>query len=122
MPADPKANRDVSHSPDPEGRVVRFRPRESVRERTRRAATPARDPDIARNRWPEPWEDYYGDDDHDKHPRRTLLNIIGVACTLLLIGVGLWLAHALVEMRQIQDCVLSGRTNCAPIEIRTSRP
>jgi hypothetical protein len=34
---------------------------------------------------------------------------------LLVIGVGLFLTVKLREMSRIQDCVMSGRTNCAPI-------
>jgi hypothetical protein len=34
-----------------------------------------------------------------------------------LIAAGLWLADTMAEMRKNQDCVLSGRRNCAPIEI-----
>jgi hypothetical protein len=30
---------------------------------------------------------------------------------------GVWLAMQLAEMRKNQDCVLSGRRNCAPIEV-----
>lgn len=34
---------------------------------------------------------------------------------LLLVAGGLVLVHALTGMSQLQDCVMSGRTNCAPI-------
>ena len=34
---------------------------------------------------------------------------------LLVIGLGLFLTVKLREMSRIQDCVMSGRTNCAPI-------
>ena len=34
---------------------------------------------------------------------------------VLVIGVGLFLTVKLREMSRIQDCVMSGRTNCAPI-------
>jgi hypothetical protein len=120
MPADPKATSGFPSFSDPEGRVVLFRPRAPARDRMRRPTTAVGDPERARNRWPEPWEDYYGDEGGE-HPRRNLFNLIGVGCTLLLIGAGLWLAHAIAEMRTIEDCVLSGRSNCAPIEINALR-
>ena len=46
-------------------------------------------------------------------PRRGA--IIGLAITVLLVLGGLYLVHALHDTDQIQDCVMSGRTNCAPI-------
>jgi hypothetical protein len=118
MSADRKANRDVSPATESEGRVVPFRPRATARNRPLRKTA---EPEPAHRPWPEPWEDYYGDE-NEEHPRRTLLNVIGVACTVLLIGLGLWLAHTLIGLRAIQDCVLSGRTNCAPIEVHSSIP
>jgi hypothetical protein len=36
---------------------------------------------------------------------------------VLLIVAGLWIANRIAEMRKNQDCVLSGKRNCAPIEI-----
>jgi hypothetical protein len=46
--------------------------------------------------------------------------LIGLGLVLLLIVGGLILAHVLRGTAQVQDCVMSGRTNCAPIE--TSSP
>jgi hypothetical protein len=46
--------------------------------------------------------------------------LIGFVLVLLLIVGGLVLAHVLRSTAQVQDCVMSGRTNCAPIE--TSSP
>jgi hypothetical protein len=55
------------------------------------------------------------DDESDSEGHRTAVNI-GIAVFLaLLIGGGLWLANAIVDMRKTQDCILSGRRNCAPI-------
>ena len=57
------------------------------------------------------------DDDHPETERqRTMINI-GIAVFLaVLIGAGIWLANTIVDVRKTQDCVLSGRRNCAPIE------
>jgi hypothetical protein len=46
-------------------------------------------------------------------PRRQAL--IGVAVIVLLVIAGLYLVHVLKNTSQIQDCVMQGRTNCAPI-------
>lgn len=34
---------------------------------------------------------------------------------VLMIGLGYFLSVKLREMSRIQDCVMSGRTNCAPV-------
>lgn len=34
---------------------------------------------------------------------------------LLVVGLGYFLTVKLREMSEIQDCVMSGRTNCAPV-------
>ena len=34
----------------------------------------------------------------------------------VLVAVGLYISHRLHDGAKIQDCVASGRTNCAPIE------
>jgi hypothetical protein len=33
-----------------------------------------------------------------------------------MLGVGLWLAHELTAANKLQDCLMSGRTNCNVIE------
>jgi hypothetical protein len=30
---------------------------------------------------------------------------------------GVWLANAIVDMRKNQDCVLTGRRGCTPVEV-----
>jgi hypothetical protein len=46
--------------------------------------------------------------------------LIGLLIIVLLIVGGLLLVHALHRMSQIQDCAMSGRTNCAPIDATAS--
>ena len=40
----------------------------------------------------------------------------GLAIAVVLLAVGLWLAHELRSASKMQDCVLSGRTNCNLIQ------
>ena len=55
------------------------------------------------------------DDKRETEGQRTATNI-GIAVFLAaLVGGGIWLANAIVDLRKTQDCVLSGRRNCAPI-------
>jgi hypothetical protein len=47
-------------------------------------------------------------------PRRRA--VIGLIVVSALVVGGLLLVHALRDMSRIQDCAMSGRTNCAPID------
>jgi hypothetical protein len=116
MANDGKLSSDASQPTDHGDRVVTLRPR--ARARRMPAIDPARDPAWLRERRPDqagsPDEEAHGDDD-DRY--RMLTNIIGAALVVILIGTGIWLAHAIADMRKMQDCVLSGRRNCAPVEL-----
>ena len=47
-------------------------------------------------------------------PRRAAL--VGMLVALVLVIVGLILVKKLGDAGRLQDCVMSGRTNCAPID------
>jgi hypothetical protein len=49
-------------------------------------------------------------------PRAVLL---ALAVILLLVFGGLYLVYALRDASQLQDCVMQGRSNCAPVESTT---
>jgi uncharacterized membrane protein len=51
-------------------------------------------------------------------PRRGA--IIGLLVTLLLLILGLYLVKRLGDMGRVQDCAMSGRTNCDPIDTDSS--
>jgi hypothetical protein len=38
--------------------------------------------------------------------------IAGLAIAVVILAVGLWLAHDLTAASKMQDCLMSGRTNC----------
>ena len=57
-----------------------------------------------------------GSDDY-----RHRMTVIAFVFVLALIGVGLWLADTIAQMRKNQDCVLSGRRGCTPVEVTKSR-
>ncbi len=42
--------------------------------------------------------------------------IAGLIVAAVLLAVGLWLAHELTAASKMQDCLMSGRTNCNVIE------
>ena len=51
----------------------------------------------------------------DERPRRGAL--IGLVVVLVLVVAGVWLFHALREELRLEDCLMSGRSNCVPIEL-----
>jgi len=54
------------------------------------------------------------DNRHQGGNRRAAL--AAIAAVAVLAAIGWYLAHALTRSARLQDCVLSGRTNCAPLE------
>jgi hypothetical protein len=42
--------------------------------------------------------------------------VAGLAIAVVLLVVGVWLAHELTAASKMQDCLMSGRTNCNTIE------
>ena len=47
---------------------------------------------------------------------RRAANIFLLVAGIVLVGVGVWLADAMIAARQADDCMSSGRRNCNPIE------
>jgi hypothetical protein len=43
--------------------------------------------------------------------------LAGLVIVVVLLVVGLWLARELSSASRIQDCVMSGRSNCNPIDV-----
>ena len=42
--------------------------------------------------------------------------IAGLAIAVVLLAVGIWLAHELTAASKMQDCLMSGRTNCNVVQ------
>jgi hypothetical protein len=47
--------------------------------------------------------------------------VVGLVIAVVLLAVGIWLARELSSASRLQDCVMSGRTNCNVIEPEPSR-
>jgi len=56
-----------------------------------------------------------GDPDPDGDDRRTR-SLAGLAVILFLALAALFLVRELGKVSRLQDCVMQGRTNCAPVE------
>jgi hypothetical protein len=61
---------------------------------------------------------YEGGETDDDYRHRMMVNLAALAVTVMLAIAGGWLAMQIAEMRKNQDCVLSGRRNCAPIDLK----
>jgi hypothetical protein len=98
---------DRSVPPDDKGRVVPFRQR-----------------GVPRWRWPvsrhPPVRDLAeyerAGESADDYRHRMTMNLLGLLVTVILVVAGVWLVDKIAEMRKNQDCYLSGRRNCTPIE------
>lgn len=98
------------------GQVILFRPRQAGSSRPaamppkRTSALPATPPTGLRR------SQRSRDDDEDPRHRR-LIHALGLAFCLVLATAGVWLANEFAEMKRVQDCVLSGRSLCIPLDL-----
>ena len=99
-------------APDDDRRVVPFR-RPSARRWQGAAPRPGPVPDLAKFERAK----FERADSGDDYRHRMIMNMLGFVVTIGLAVAGLWLADKIAEMRKNQDCYLSGRLNCAPIEM-----
>jgi hypothetical protein len=42
--------------------------------------------------------------------------VVGLVAAILIVAIGWWLARDLSAVSKMQDCLMSGRTNCNVIE------
>jgi hypothetical protein len=103
-------NGDRTSSSDSESRVVKFPGGQAAAGKP--ASVPSPVEDLAK------FERGEGADDY-RH--RMIVNILAFVFVLALIGAGLWLADTMAQMRKNQDCVLSGRRGCSPVEVNKDR-
>ena len=110
----PTMSPERSEATDDEHQVLPFRRRGAV-------------PGAPRRRWSPPGsapvqglEKYEGGDEEDNYRHRMLVNLAAFLVTVALAVAGAWLVIQLAEMRKNQDCVLSGRRNCTPIDVKAT--
>jgi hypothetical protein len=57
------------------------------------------------------------DEAPDDYRHRMRMNaLVFVVCSLLVLA-GVWLAVTIAQIRKDQDCVLSGRRGCTPVDV-----
>ena len=100
--------------PDPEsGRVVPFRRRDATRSASKAPRPDAPVDDLAK---------YARSNEPDDYRQRMINNGLALTVCVVLVAIGIWLASAIAEMRRNQDCVLSGRRDCSPINVQPANP
>lgn len=60
-------------------------------------------------------------EDPAEYRHRMAVNAAVALLVAALIGVAIWLADTMADMRRNQDCVLSGRRGCTPVEYERVR-
>jgi hypothetical protein len=62
---------------------------------------------------------YERDSDPDDFRHRMMVNAIAFLFVTALVLAGLWLANTITTMRKTQDCILTGKRGCAPMDAPT---
>ena len=106
---------DKPASASGDSHVVPFRRREQQPTTIGRAPSADRDTanDVGRARDLSRYE--RSTEDGDEFRRRIVINLAALIFMMVLIGVGVWLAVSITHLRDIQDCILTGRRDCAGI-------
>ncbi len=114
----PLVNKDRAQPTDDDHRVLRFRPRGAASGGAHRWFLPKRDAKPS-GAPVEGLAKYEGGERDDDYRHRMMVNLAALVFTLLLATAGAWLAVKIADMRKTQDCFLSGRRNCTPIDVRS---
>ena len=64
----------------------------------------------------------YAQGEPDDYRQRMINNALALIACILLVVAGIWIANTMAQMRRNQDCVLSGRRDCAPIPAPSAGP
>jgi hypothetical protein len=105
---------DRAQNTDEDARVIPFRPRNSTGPGQRSWRWPLRN---AQHDASDDLAKYERGEVEDNYRHRMLVNLAGFAFTVVLAVAGAWLAMTMADMRKNQDCYLSGRRNCTPIDV-----
>lgn len=76
------------------------------------AAPPSPIADLAR---------YEASEEPDDYRHRMMVNLAALLFLAALIGGGIWLVNKMAKMHKDQECVLSGRRGCTPVEYAPNR-
>jgi len=102
---------DAQRPDDSKGRILPFQRPGQLRRPAPTAGVPVED--VGK---------YAQTEESDNYRQRMTNNVLALVFCLLLVGIGVWLANTIAEMRRNQDCVLSGRRNCANVIVPPANP
>jgi hypothetical protein len=111
MPQKPLKNGDNGEN----GHVIPFRPRA-----LRPSKGKPRPRDFTRSPVPD-LSKYSREPEEDDYRHRMRMNLFAFAALSLIVYCGIWIADNMSERTKVQDCILIGRTNCAPIPVPPPR-
>jgi hypothetical protein len=105
--------RPVPRDAGPFGQILKFEPRRSDRRSFTAGATQTIGDDI---------DDFARFEQEQDEPidyrHRMIMNLIALAILTSLVGLGVWIADTITDLQREQDCLIQGRSNCAPIELQ----
>jgi len=67
-------------------------------------------------------EKYGSAGEPDNYRQRMINNGLAFGACIVLVLIGVWIAETMAEMRKKQECVLSGRRDCASIVTPSAGP
>jgi hypothetical protein len=106
-----------SNAPRPDddrGRILPFQRRGGPRAMVPRGADPGTPVEGV--------EKYGSVGEPDNYRQRMINNGLAFAACIALVLIGVWIADTMAEMRKKQECVLSGRRDCASIVTPSAGP
>jgi hypothetical protein len=93
------------------GRVVAWRPKHPAAGNDNRPSPPIDTPsgigDLGQ----------FEHDGTDDYRHRMTMNAVAFIVCIVLVLAGIWLATKLAQVQKDQDCVLSGRRGCTPVDV-----
>lgn len=112
-------DREPSHSDDG-SRVIGFRRKQPI-VGSRAPSQPVVDDLTKDDLAKDDLAKYERGENPDDYRHRMVVNVVAFVFVIGLIAAGLWLADTMAAMRKNQDCVLSGRRGCTPVEVTKDR-
>lgn len=108
-------DRPDPHDAGPFGKILKFEPRRSGKPLLASSTSQPIDDDL------DDFARFEQDQDEPiDYRHRMVMNLIALAILVSLVGLGVWIADTISDLQRDQDCLMQGRSNCAPIEVPAS--
>jgi hypothetical protein len=95
----------------PFGQILKFEPRRPGKPSFASAARQPLEDDLDFARFEQE------QDEPIDYRHRMIMNLIALAILISLVVLGVWIADTISDLQREQDCLMQGRSNCAPIEL-----